>query len=154
MAAKTDNAVVIAAPFDLLWDMTNDIESWPTLFSEYAKAEVLSRTSDSVTFRLTTRKPVRSWVSERVLDRKAGVVKARRLSGASGPFKYMRLRWEYQPVEGGVRLRWQQEFQMRVRLPFLDRWVASRINRHSVEELTRIKRIVEQAAVARSEAQA
>jgi hypothetical protein len=30
MAGHTDNAVVIAAPMDLVWDMTNDVENWPT----------------------------------------------------------------------------------------------------------------------------
>ena len=43
MAAHTDNSVVISAPMDLVWTMTNDVPSWPGLFSEYAAAEVLSR---------------------------------------------------------------------------------------------------------------
>jgi aromatase len=146
MPAKTDNAVVIAAPLDLVWDMTNDIESWPELFSEYAKAEVLERKDNTVTFRLTTRKPVRSWVSQRVLDRTAGVVQARRLDSPSGPFEYMRLRWEYVKVDGGVKLRWQQEFQLRARIPFVHGWVARMINRQSVAEMARIKGIVERAA--------
>jgi aromatase len=146
MPAKTDNAVVIAAPLALVWDMTNDIESWPQLFSEYAKAEVLERQGNTITFRLTTRKPVRSWVSQRVLDRDAGVVQARRLDSPSGPFAYMRLRWEYVPVEGGVKLRWQQEFKLRARIPFAHGFVARHINRQSAAELARIKGIVEAAA--------
>ncbi|MGH3898242.1 MAG: SRPBCC family protein, partial [Pseudonocardiaceae bacterium] len=28
---------------ELVWSMTNDVESWPQLFSEYASAEILSR---------------------------------------------------------------------------------------------------------------
>ncbi|MCO8306936.1 polyketide cyclase, partial [Streptomyces sp. RKCA-744] len=35
MAGHTDNEVMIKAPFDLVWDMTNDLENWPQLFSEY-----------------------------------------------------------------------------------------------------------------------
>ena len=36
MAGHTENEITIAAPLDLVWDMTNDLESWPQLFSEYA----------------------------------------------------------------------------------------------------------------------
>ncbi len=43
MAGHTENEITIAAPVDLVWDMTNDVERWPQLFSEYASAEILSR---------------------------------------------------------------------------------------------------------------
>ena len=43
MAAHTENEVVIDAPLELVWEMTNDVESWTTLFSEYSEAEVLDR---------------------------------------------------------------------------------------------------------------
>ena len=65
----TDNSVLIAAPLDLVWERMNQIESWPNLFSEYAKAEILDRQGDTVTFRLTTHPDpeydgqVWSWVS-------------------------------------------------------------------------------------------
>ena len=45
MAGHTENAITIAAPVDLVWDMTNDLENWPNLFSEYASVDVLSRES-------------------------------------------------------------------------------------------------------------
>ena len=34
MAAHTDNAVVINAPRQFVWDRMMDVESWPDLFSE------------------------------------------------------------------------------------------------------------------------
>lgn len=43
MAGHTDNAIVIDAPMDLVWNMTNDVGSWPRLFGEYASAEILER---------------------------------------------------------------------------------------------------------------
>ena len=43
MAGHTDNAIVIDAPMDLVWEMTNDVPAWPQLFSEYAAAEILER---------------------------------------------------------------------------------------------------------------
>ena len=38
-----DNSVVIDAPMELVWDMTNDVAGWPDLFTEYASAEILGR---------------------------------------------------------------------------------------------------------------
>ena len=43
MTARTENSVVIKAPLDLFWSRTNDVASWPELFTEYAKAEILAR---------------------------------------------------------------------------------------------------------------
>ena len=43
MSAHTDNSIVISAPMDLVWERTNDIESWPRLFGEYSSAEILHR---------------------------------------------------------------------------------------------------------------
>ncbi len=74
MAAHTDNEIVIDAPRDFVWERMMDIESWPNLFSEYAKAEVIEEDGDTVRFRLTTHPDpeydgqVWSWVSERVAD--------------------------------------------------------------------------------------
>src|SRR5262245_12699517 len=54
-AGHTDNHVVIAAPLQRVWEMTNDVASWPWLYSEYAAAEILDKAENYVRFRLTTR---------------------------------------------------------------------------------------------------
>ena len=48
MAAHTDNSVQIDAPLAFVWERMMDIEGWPNLFSEYAKAEVLEQEGDTV----------------------------------------------------------------------------------------------------------
>jgi aromatase len=52
---------------DLVWDMTNDVTTWPSLFSEYSAAEVLETRGDTVRVRLTMHPDVDgnrwSWVS-------------------------------------------------------------------------------------------
>ncbi len=53
MAGHADNAISINAPIDLVWDITNDVESWPRLFIEYAAVEILERNGNTVRFRLT-----------------------------------------------------------------------------------------------------
>ena len=77
-----DNSIVINADLDLVWDVTNDVERWPTLFTEYSTAEILEREGDSLRFRLTMHPDENgtawSWVSERTTDRAGRRVKARR----------------------------------------------------------------------------
>ncbi|MEV4702080.1 SRPBCC family protein [Actinoplanes sp. NPDC049316] len=144
----TDNEIVIAAPMDLVWEMTNDVASWPELFSEYSAAEILERDGDTVRFRLTLHPDengqVWSWVSERTPDPVTRTVRARRIE--TGPFEYMNLFWEYAEADGGVRMRWRQEFTVRPELPFGDEAMADRLNTNTRREMARIKQLVEAAA--------
>jgi aromatase len=148
--ASTDNSVLIGAPLDLVWDMTNDVASWPELFSEYAKAEILEDDGDTVTFRLTLHPDENgqtwSWVSQRTPDPVARTVHAERIE--TGPFEYMNIFWEYRYVEGGVLMRWVQDFQVRQGLPFGDAEMTQRLNTNTRREMARIKGLVEQAALA------
>lgn len=145
---RTDNEIVIAAPMELVWSMTNDVASWPQLFSEYASAEILERDGDTVRFRLTLHPDengqVWSWVSERTPDPVTRTVRARRIE--TGPFEFMNLFWEYHEVDGGVRMRWVQEFAVRPGLPFDDAAMAERLNTNTRREMARIKGLVERAA--------
>lgn len=144
----TDNEIVIAAPMELVWTMTNDIESWPRLFSEYARAEVLSRAGNTVRFRLTMHPDPQgnewSWVSERTADPETRTVRSRRVE--PGWFEHMDIHWEYRPVDGGVAMRWVQDFRMRSDSPVDDAAMTRQINQNSVVQMTRIKGLVEQAA--------
>ncbi|MDG9672827.1 SRPBCC family protein [Micromonospora sp. DH14] len=155
MAGHTDNAIVINAPFDLVWDLTNDIPNWPSLFSEYASTEVLSTSADgAVVFRLTMHPDpagrVWSWVSERVPDCADRVVRARRLE--TGAFKYMNLFWEYTEIpDGGVRMRWVQDFEMRPGGHADDEGMTAHLNRTTREQQARIREIVEKAAAERGQ---
>ena len=146
--ARTDNSATVRAPLPLVWDMTNDVESWPELFAEYARSEVLRREGDTIDFRLTTRPDeqgrVWSWVSRRVLDVGARTVRARRLE--PGPFQYMNLRWTYQETASGTVLRWVQEFEMRPDAPFDDAAMTARLNAATRTNMNHVKAVVERAA--------
>lgn len=151
-AARTENAVVIDAPFDVVWDITNDVANWPRLFSEYAEATVLHREGDTVRFRLSLHPEadgkVWSWVSERTMDRAARSVLAHRVE--TGPFAFMNIHWTYRDVPGGVEMRWVQEFHMRPDAPVDDATMTDRINGNSKVQMALIKDRVEQAAKARA----
>ncbi|MFI2609213.1 SRPBCC family protein [Kitasatospora sp. NPDC018619] len=148
MPGHTDNEIVIAAPLDLVWEMTNDLENWPQLFSEYASVEVLDRQGDLVRFRLTMHPDengkVWSWVSEREADRDALAVRARRVE--PGPFEFMEIRWEYAEVPAGTRMRWIQDFAMKPAAPVDDEGMTDHINRNSKIQMQLIREKVEKRA--------
>lgn len=148
VAGHTDNTVVIDAPLALVWEMTNDVLSWPELFSEYATTEVLSRDGDTVVFRLTMHPDpqgrVWSWVSERIADPAAHTVRARRIE--TGAFKYMNLFWEYTATGQGVSMRWVQDFEMKPGGHTDDTGMTEHLNRTTREQQARIKELVEKAA--------
>lgn len=145
--ATTQNEIVIDAPLDLVWDLTNDVETWPQLFSEYASAEVLHREGDLVRVRLTMHPDdngkVWSWVSERVTDCVSRTVRARRVE--TGPFAYMDITWTYEPTGTGTRMRWVQDFSMKHDAPVDDAWMTQNINRNSPVQMQLIKEKVEAA---------
>ncbi len=147
MPARTDNAIVINAPMDVVWDALNDIERWPELFSEYASAEILERDGNTVRFRLTTHPDaenggqVWSWVSTRTADPATHTSKAQRVE--TGPFKYMHIDWSFTAVPGGTQMCWVQEFSMKPDAPADDAGAADYINRNSRIQMAVIKERVE-----------
>ncbi|BCL16757.1 SRPBCC family protein [Micromonospora sagamiensis] len=152
MAKKTECAVVIDAPMDLVWDMTNDVPNWPDLFTEYAAAEVLERDGNTIRFRLTMHPDengrVNTWVSERTSDPATRTVRAHRIE--TGPFDFMNIFWAYREVDGGVEMRWEQEFHVKDEMPFDDDAMAAHLLKNSAIQMAAIKERIEKAAVARS----
>ncbi|MFI7409340.1 SRPBCC family protein [Streptomyces sp. NPDC049627] len=148
MPGHTENEITIAAPLDLVWDMTNDVENWPKLFSEYASAEILSREGDTVTFRLTMHPDengkVWSWVSERTADREKLIVRAHRVE--TGPFEYMNIVWEYEETPDGTRMHWTQDFAMKPDAPVDDAWMTDNINRNSPIQMALIRDRIEEVS--------
>ena len=149
MAGHTDNSIAIDAPMDLVWDMTNDVASWPDLFSEYASAEILEEDGDRVVFRLSMHPDadgrVWSWVSERVTDPDTRTVAAHRVE--PGPFEYMEIRLAYEQERwGGVRMRWIQDFAMRPDAPLDDTAMTKRLDEGSKVQMRHIKDKVEAAS--------
>ncbi|GAA4878751.1 SRPBCC family protein [Kitasatospora terrestris] len=148
MPGHTDNTIVINAPVDLVWDVTNDLENWPQLFSEYASVEVIDRQGQLVRFRLTMHPDengqVWSWVSEREADRDKLTVRARRVE--PGPFEFMEIRWEYEEVPQGTSMRWIQDFAMKPTAPIDDAGMTDRINQNSKVQMELIRAKVEHRA--------
>jgi aromatase len=150
MAAHTDNAVEIDAPLDYVWDRMMDVETWPSLFSEYAKAEVVERDGDRIVFRLTTHPDpdydgqVWSWTSERVADPAGHSSKSKRIE--TGPFEYMNIEWYFEATGLGTRMRWVQDFSMKPSAPANDEQAEQYMNKNTKEQMKVIKERLESQA--------
>jgi aromatase len=150
VAAHTDNEVTINAPLELVWARMMDIEAWPDLFTEYAKAEILEQDGNKVQFRLTTHPDpdyegqVWSWVSERVAEPDKHTSKSRRIE--TGPFEYMNIEWYFEDAEGGTRMRWVQDFSMKPDAPADDEQAEQYMNKNTKEQMQVIKERLEESA--------
>ncbi|MDQ1007750.1 aromatase [Streptomyces sp. V4I23] len=154
MAGHTENEIIIDAPLDLVWEVTNDVDHWPQLFTEYASVEVIERDGNRTVFRLTMypdeNGKVWSWVSEREADRAALTVRAKRVE--TGPFEYMNILWTYAETPQGVLMHWTQDFAMKPDAPVDDAWMTDNINRNSRIQMALIRDRIEQRARVRETA--
>jgi aromatase len=150
MAAHTDNFIEIEVPLQTVWDRMMDIESWPSLFSEYAKAEVFEQDGDTVRFRLTTHPDpdydgkVWSWTSERTADPQTYTSKSRRIE--TGPFEYMSIEWYFEETDDGTRMRWVQDFSMKPEAPADDEQAEQYMNKNTKTQMGVIKERLEAEA--------
>ncbi len=141
----TCNSIVINAPYELIFDISNDIPRWTELFGEeYKKAEVVKKEANKITFRLTDDED-KSWVSWRLLFKENYFAYAERLE-PKFPFKFMKIVWLYIPKPEGVELVWIQHFEMDEKAKFNDEQVEGFINKHSKENLIIFKNVIENAA--------
>jgi aromatase len=152
MPGRTDNAVVIDAPLEHVWEALNDIERWPSLFTEYTSAEILERDGDTVRFRLTTKPDpeydgrVWSWVSQRTADPETHTSHAERIE--TGPFQYMHIDWSFAPAGSGTEMRWVQRFAMKPDAPADDATAEGYLNRNTRIQMEAIKERLEALASA------
>jgi aromatase len=145
----TCNSIVINAPYEKIFDISNDIPRWTELFGgEYKKAEVVKKEGNKITFRLTDDED-KSWQSWRLLFKENCFAYAER-EEPKFPFKYMKIIWLYTPKPGGIELTWIQHFEMDEKAKFNDEQVEGFINKHSQENLQIFKRVIEEESKRRN----
>ncbi|MFC1703688.1 SRPBCC family protein [Candidatus Omnitrophota bacterium] len=143
----TSNSITINAPYEAVFDISNDIERWTELFGgEYKEAKILEREGNKLTFKLTDDED-RSWQSYRILNKEHKFAYAQKLP-PEFPFKYMKIIWLYTPAPDGIMMTWIQHFTMDDKAKFNDEQVEGMINKHSQENLKIFKEIIEKEAVA------
>jgi aromatase len=142
---QTVNSILIEAPYDLVFDISNDIERWTELFGgEYTEAKILKREGNKLTFKLTDDKG-NSWQSFRLLFKDNNFAYAQKLE-PTFPFDYMKIIWLYTPVPRGILMTWIQFFTMAKGAKFDDEKVEGLINKHSQDNLKIFKEVLEKEA--------
>jgi len=157
----TVNSIVINAPYELVFDISNKIERWTELFGkEYASADVLEQKGNEITFRLTD-EDKKSWVSKRWLFKDLKFEYAQRCDPLF-PFHYMKIVWYYTEVEGsslheklgtvpfkGIKMTWIQDFEMDPKFTkFTAEQIEGFINKHSQDNMKIFKKVIEAEALA------
>lgn len=141
----TCNSIIINAPYEKIFDISNDIPRWTELFGgEYQKAEVLKKEGNEITFRLTDEEG-KSWQSWRLLFKDKYFAYAER-EGPKFPFRYMKIIWLYTTKPEGIEMTWIQHFEMDEKAKFNDSQVEGFINEHSRENLKIFKSVIEKEA--------
>jgi aromatase len=136
---------VINAPYEKIFEISNDIPRWTELFGgEYKKAEVVQKSGNKIVFRLTDDEG-KSWQSWRLLFKENYFTYAER-EEPKFPFKYMKIIWLYIPKPEGIEMVWIQHFQMDEKAKFNDSQVEGFINQHSQENLKIFKQVIEKEA--------
>ena len=140
--AHTVNSIVIDAPYEKVFDMSNDISRWKEFFDEYTSSDVIRQEGNKITFKLVHQNG-NAWTSYRVLFKDDWFAYASRLEPMF-PFQYMKIIWLYREVPGGIEMTWVQDFTMDANAKFNDAQVEEIINKHSRENLKRFKQLIEQ----------
>ncbi|MFD7699999.1 SRPBCC family protein [Streptomyces caelestis] len=146
---RIENSIVIEADAGRVFDVTNDIARWSEIFDEYSNAKVVSQEREGrwseIVFELTNAEGA-SWRSWRILDHRELVAVAERRDPLY-PFRYMHLRWTYQPVPEGTLMTWVQDFELDEKFEVPLETVLERMNVHTRHNQAGIKRKIESGAV-------
>jgi aromatase len=141
----TANSILIKAPYELIFDISNDIPRWTELFGgEYTEAKIVKREGNKLTFQLTDNEG-NSWQSFRLLFKENYFTYAQKLD-PTFPFKWMKIIWLYTPTPDGILMTWIQDFTMDDKAKYNDEQVEGFINKHSQENLKIFKEVIEKEA--------
>jgi aromatase len=138
-------SITIIGDPNRIFDETNDVSRWPELFQGYTQATVISRVDAGPLTRLELQQSAASgdaWQSLRLLDRERGRVIAVRVAPLF-PFVYVHVTWTYEPVDGGVRMTWTQDFETDPAGPHTDEQVLELITSNMRRNQIHVKRVLE-----------
>ncbi len=140
----TRNEIIINAPYNLVFDTSNQIERWTELFGdEYVKADVIERKGDEITFRLHD-KDGKNWVSKRWLYKDLKFAYASRWEPMF-PFRYMKIVWFYNETPDGTEMIWIQDFAMDPGfIKFTEEQIEGFVNEHSQHNMKIFKKVIEE----------
>lgn len=148
---RIQHSVTIDRPPAEVFAVTNDIDNWRVLFNEYNESRVVKREDDGrftrLVFRLKNQEN-QEWQSWRLLDHQDLVAIAEREEPLF-PFRYMHLKWTYEPANGGsgTLMTWTQDFEIDPEFSVPEPVVVQRMDAHGRDNQSRIKELIEAGSV-------
>jgi len=143
MKGYIENNIVVLGDVKEIFQLTNDIERWPELFTEYENVQILERNDKGILFKLTTIDG-KSWTSRRVTKEQLMVAEAFRIH-PKFPFLDMNIIWKYEklPQNIGVVMTWIQKFDVDPGCGHDIYDMESYLNRSSRKQMKAVKQNVE-----------
>jgi ribosome-associated toxin RatA of RatAB toxin-antitoxin module len=104
-------SIVVDAPVEITFDLSNRIELWPQMMEEYKQAEIVKREGRMIWFRLRHQNGI-SWTSWRMLYPPSFACAER--FEPKAPFKYMHIIWTYEAVGDAsqTEMVWDMTFEL------------------------------------------
>jgi aromatase len=137
--------IIVDAPVEITFDLSNRIDLWPEMMEEYEEAEILRREGRMIWFRLRHRNGI-SWTSWRMLHPPDFACAERHEPKA--PFKFMHIVWTYRPAggTGQTEMSWDMCFELPDdQKAKEDEWAASMM-KHTELNQSRMKAYIESHA--------
>lgn len=121
---KIENAVIMNAPVDLIFQTAADLSRWTGFLPHYLYVTYLQQSPTLNIVRMAARRnwiPVR-WTSEQEIDYAKKEIRFRHLTSFT---KEMRVVWSFKPVPGGIEVRIIHELQPTI--PLIGSFIVEKI---------------------------
>ena len=140
-----DVNVLVRAPLDLTWRVTNDLSAWDRERHRFLDGPGSgNRVVFEVVVPATDDAPSRTYSVDRCADETHRLVYSRRWD--NHPYRYSIAWWLYEAVEGGTAVRCVQDFELEPDATFDEAEAARRMGASARAALERMARRVEAAA--------
>jgi aromatase len=138
-ARAADHAAEVAAPPGRAYGLIADVTRWPAMFAPCLAAAVLENGPGRQRIRLwaVVGTQVRSWISERTLDERQGMVTFRQ-EAPDPPIVWMNGSWRFEPAAGGTRMRLHHAWAT-TGGGQADAEIAAALDRNSTAEIAAVK---------------
>ena len=141
MSNRVVATIDIEAPAGAVFDISNDMENWPSIMSGYRSVKVVGQEGHKFWFDIV-RDDDSGWRSWRVLRRDLLFAYAERHAPLH-PFKFMHILWSYRETGGSTTaMTWDMEFELAEGVDDLFSWL-KRFEEHTRSNMAAMKDHIE-----------
>ena len=137
-------SIIVDAPLETTFEISNRIDSWPDMMPEYKKAEVFKREGRMIWFRLANEAGA-EWVSWRMLYPPYFTCAER--YEPKLPFKFMHLIWTYKALsDRQTEMTWDMSFELPDERREQEKDLAQQLAKHTEVNQAKMKAYIEAQA--------